>query len=115
MAEIFTGAVRDGEETVLDDRDYLALFGREENKAMSAGELWRELAADCSPELAATGHTIQQTVESILTQGPLSRRIIRALGASPGRERFSEVYRELGKCLAQGRLFSSPPLVKGNT
>ena len=105
MAEIFARTIRDGEETVLESPDYLALFGREGNGVMTARELWQELAADCRQELAAAGHGIQQTVETILAQGPLSRRIIRALGARPGRERFREVYRELGKCLAQGRLF----------
>ncbi|MHB8150266.1 MAG: carboxylate-amine ligase [Desulfobulbia bacterium] len=105
LAEIFVGTINNGEETVLDNRDYLALFGREGNAAMTAGELWQDLAAECTPELAAAGYTIQQTVETILAQGPLSRRIIKALGAKPDRERFREVYRELGQCLAQGRLF----------
>lgn len=105
MAEIFAGTIRDGEETVIDNQRYLALFGRGGKAAMTAGELWQKLAADCGPELAGAGHGIQQTVSAILAQGPLARRIIRALGDKPGRERFREVYRELGRCLAQGRLF----------
>ncbi|MDG4476782.1 carboxylate-amine ligase [Thiovibrio frasassiensis] len=105
LAEIFVQTIRDGEETVLDDRGYLALFGRGENVAMTAGELWQELAADCAQDLAEAGHAIRHCVESLLAQGPLSRRIIRALGEKPERERFREVYRELGKCLAQDRLF----------
>jgi gamma-glutamyl:cysteine ligase YbdK (ATP-grasp superfamily) len=105
LAEIFVGAVRDGEQAVLDNQRYLALFGRGNKAAMTAGELWQELAADCGAELAEAGHGIQQSVGTILAQGPLSRRIIRALGDKPGRERFREVYRELGQCLAQGRLF----------
>ena len=105
MAEIFVGTIKDGEETVIDNRRYLSVFGREGNAAMTAGELWQDLAAECTPELSAAGHTIQQSVESMLARGPLSRRIIRALGVKPDRERFWEVYRELGKCLAQGRLF----------
>jgi gamma-glutamyl:cysteine ligase YbdK (ATP-grasp superfamily) len=105
LAEIFVETIKEGEETVLDDRGYLALFGRGENVAMTAGELWQELAADCAQELAGAGHVIQHCVESLLAQGPLSRRIIRALGEKPERERFREVYRELGRCLAQDRLF----------
>ena len=107
LADIFVGTVRDGEQTVLNNRDYLALFGRGDKAAMTVGELWQELAAECGPELAAAGHGIQQTVNAILAQGPLARRIMRALGAKPDRERFREVYRELGKCLVQGRLFFS--------
>lgn len=105
LAEIFSDTVQTGEQAMIDNQRYLALFGRAGKAAMSAGELWRELAADCSQELAGAGHGIQQSVETILAQGPLSRRIIRALGDTPDRERFRQVYRELGQCLAQGRLF----------
>lgn len=105
LAEIFVGAIRDGEQAVIDNRRYLALFGRGGKTAMTAGELWQELAADCGSELAEAGHAIQQAVNSILAQGPLARRIMQALGVKPDRERFLEVYRELVKCLAQGRLF----------
>jgi len=105
LAEIFVGAVRDGEQTMIDNQRYLALFGRGGNAAMTAGELWQELAADCASELVGAGQGIKQSVETMLAQGPLARRIIRALGAKPDRERFREVYRELGQCLAQGKLF----------
>lgn len=105
LAEIFGDTVRNGEQAVLDNQRYLALFGRGNKAAMTAGELWQELATDCGPELAEAGHAIQQSVATMLAQGPLARRIIRALGDKPGRERFREVYRELGRCLAQGRLF----------
>ena len=105
LSDIFVGTIRDGEQAVIDKHRYLALFGRNGKTAMTAGELWQELAADCDPELAEAGHAIQQTVSAILAQGPLSRRIIRALGVKPDRERFREVYRELGRCLGQGRLF----------
>ena len=107
LAEIFVNAVKDGEETVIADRRYLGLFGQDGNATMTAGELWRALAADCAVELAGAGHGIKQTVETMLAQGPLSRRIIRALGAKPDRERFREVYRELAQCLAKGKLFLS--------
>ena len=105
LAEIFVGTIRDGEETVIDNQRYLALFGRGSKAAMRAGELWQGLVADCGPQLAEAGNDTQQTVESMLAQGPLARRIMRALGDKPSRERFLEVYRELAQCLAQGRLF----------
>lgn len=105
LADIFVKAISNGEDTVIEDFRYLALFGKEGKTIMTAGELWRELASDCNRELAEAGHAIQQCVESMLAQGPLSRRIIRALGENPEKQRFREVYRELGKCLVQGRLF----------
>ncbi|MBU1405319.1 MAG: glutamate--cysteine ligase [Proteobacteria bacterium] len=105
LAEIFSDTVREGEQAVIDNCRYLALFDRGGSAAMTAGELWQELATDCAPVLAEAGYGIQQSVETMLAHGPLSRRIIRALGANPNRERLREVYRELGFCLAQGRLF----------
>ena len=105
LAEIFSDTVQNGEQAMIDNQRYLALFGRAGKATMTAGELWQALAADCASELAGAGPGIQQGVETMLTQGVLSRRIIRALGDKPDRERFREVYRELGKCLAQGRLF----------
>ncbi len=105
LAEIFSATVQNGEQVMIGNQRYLALFGRGGKAAMTAGELWRELAADCASELAGVGPGIQRSMETILAQGPLSRRILRALGAKPDRERFRKVYRELGKCLAQGRLF----------
>ncbi len=107
LADIFVGTVRDGEEMEIDNLNYLRLFGRGGKSARRAGELWQELAADCTPELVEAGHGIQQSVETILAQGPLARRIIRALGVKPDRERFRVLYRELGQCLTQGRLFLS--------
>ncbi|MBA3002964.1 MAG: glutamate--cysteine ligase [Desulfurivibrio sp.] len=107
LAEIFVKTIKDGEETVIDDHRYLALFGRGRNATMTSKELWRELDSDCAQELAGAGHAIQESVEAILAQGPLSRRIIRALGENPERARLREVYRELGKCLVQGRLFEA--------
>lgn len=105
LAEIFSDTVQNGEQAMIENQRYLALFGRGGKAAMTAGELWQALAADCASELAGAGPGIQQSVETLLAHGVLSRRIIRALGAKPDRERFREVYRELGKCLAQGRLF----------
>jgi len=107
LAEIFSDTVQNGEQAVIDNQRYLALFGRGGKAAMTAGELWQTLAADCASELAEAGSGIQQSVETMLARGPLSRQIIRALGDTPDRERFREVYWELGKCLAQGRLFFS--------
>lgn len=42
-------------------------------------------------------------MEVLLGQGPLARRIVRALDGQP--DRIDAVYRELGDCLREGRLF----------
>ena len=40
----------------------------------------------------------------LVEQGPLARRILRAWDAHRSHGRLVEIYRELGECLAEGRL-----------
>ncbi len=48
---------------------------------------------------------MKPAVDMILERGPLSRRILAAVGPAPSRERMALVYRELADCLAAGRMF----------
>jgi hypothetical protein len=41
----------------------------------------------------------------MLEQGPLARRILRAVGPECTKARLQEVYRELCDCLEAGRMF----------
>jgi hypothetical protein len=45
------------------------------------------------------------TIDAILREGPLARRILRAIGSDTSRERIADVYRALCKCLEDGRMF----------
>lgn len=97
LAGILIATIRDAEQTDIDDAAYLAQFGLTA-PSMSAGELWRHLIAEVSGP-AATDTALQ----TILGQGPLSRRIERALDGDLSR--LESVYRELCDCLAEGRMF----------
>ena len=63
---------RDADQTVIGDTEYLSHFGVNKSQ-MSAHDLWRHLVSQV-PSLSAN-----QALSSILRQGPLSRRIERAL------------------------------------
>jgi hypothetical protein len=47
----------------------------------------------------------QPAIDVILQEGPLARRILRAVGPSVDRARVRDVYRMLCECLHDGRMF----------
>lgn len=103
LEPILLAGIRDGEAALIEDADYLAAFGYPGRRA-SAGELWQHLVATLLPESASNRPT-RAILATLLQQGTLARRLLRALGPKPGREKIQEVYRQLCDCLQQGRLF----------
>ena len=67
-----------------------------------AGALWRHLIDATVPPGAAG----RPYVDLILEQGTLARRIHRAAGPVPDRDRLAAGYRRLCECLAAGRSFT---------
>lgn len=106
LAAILLACIRDGERAVIDDAGYLALFGFAQRRC-AAHELWRHLLAACSgdPLLGAASRT---ALDTMLSRGPLARRILRALGTGFDHARLAAVYRELCDCLDDGQLFLGP-------
>jgi gamma-glutamyl:cysteine ligase YbdK (ATP-grasp superfamily) len=100
LEAILLAAIRDGDEARIDHRRYLAAFGFAGERA-SAGELWRSLAQRLLPP----AEEFRGPLAVILEQGPLARRLLRALGEAPSPGRIRDVYGELCACLEQGRLF----------
>jgi gamma-glutamyl:cysteine ligase YbdK (ATP-grasp superfamily) len=105
LAEILRANIRDADETVLRDAEYLALFGFPGRGPCRARELWQHLVETVVarepgyPEWAAP-------LASILEQGCLARRITRALGHEITPERLRQVYGQLSDCLRDGALFT---------
>lgn len=103
LEPILLAAIRDGEAALIENADYLAVFGYPGRRA-SAGELWQHLVATLLPESASNRPTLA-ILATLLQQGTLSRRLLRVLGPRPARERIRELYQALCDCLQQGRLF----------
>ncbi|WP_194720988.1 carboxylate-amine ligase [Noviherbaspirillum malthae] len=116
LAGILRACTRDAEQAVIEQPAYLRLMGYP-GHGCSAGELWRHLigrmtdgeydagAAD-SPERDGrdSWHAWSDPLQTILREGPLARRILRAAGgASP--QRLHAVYSHLCDCLQEGRMF----------
>lgn len=102
LAELFIAVIRDGDRTVIADRNFLGLFGLEEEK-MTAGELWQALAA----QTMTPDDPYRPALEVILRQGPLGRRILRAVGSGFSHGKLQEVYARLCSCLAAGEMFTA--------
>jgi gamma-glutamyl:cysteine ligase YbdK (ATP-grasp superfamily) len=104
LAEQFERGIAQAENAPVLDAQYLGLFGRS-GQEWTAGALWSDLARELlpagSPERAAFGPAL----DTILAQGPLARRILRALDGDVSRPRLREVYGRLADCLLEGELF----------
>lgn len=106
LADILLACIRDADRAVIDNAEYLGLLGLP-RKRCAAHELWRHLLAECAADpLLSQVSTVP--LATILSRGPLARRILRALGEGFERPRLQGVYRELCDCLAEGRLFLGP-------
>lgn len=102
LHKILLHVIRDAEESIVDEPEYLAALGL--RTPDRAGGLWRTLLeahADLEP---ACDH-YRGTLASLLEQGCLARRILRALDGRTAREDVHAVYRELARCLARNEPF----------
>jgi gamma-glutamyl:cysteine ligase YbdK (ATP-grasp superfamily) len=108
LAALLRACIRDADQSMIEDEDYLQLFGFPGARC-SANDLWWHLIGRMMDEDASHARQWESAWRVMLEQGPLARRILRAVGGdfSPGR--LQEVYRQLCDCLQEGRLFVPNP------
>jgi gamma-glutamyl:cysteine ligase YbdK (ATP-grasp superfamily) len=103
LAKLLARTTADAESAKIDDREYLVALGLD-GGMQSAGEVWRALVErHVASESEASRHLA--TLELILGEGCLSRRILRSVGRATTRDALASVYRELCDCLRERRLF----------
>jgi gamma-glutamyl:cysteine ligase YbdK (ATP-grasp superfamily) len=100
LVEIFLATLRDAERAVIRNQDYLRIFGYPDRSG-TANEVWLYLIETLSDAEGLDSPHLWL----ILEEGPLSRRIVRALGKDPGREEIAAVYRTLCENLEGGESF----------
>jgi gamma-glutamyl:cysteine ligase YbdK (ATP-grasp superfamily) len=134
LARLLRRTITAAEAAEIDDPAYLALFGfkaprrpapkprrrgllrrgpRPGPEPATAGDLWRHLAREAFAAGATDEAAFGADLRVILDEGPLARRILRALGADAEvdggleipRSHLREVYGRLADCLAAGELF----------
>ncbi|MBA2650948.1 MAG: glutamate--cysteine ligase [Tatlockia sp.] len=73
-------------------------------RKMSGTALWSQLIERVSSSL---DKDCQATLETILSQGNLSERLLRACGNDHSKPNLTRVYRQLGDCLKTNQLFNA--------
>ena len=106
LAGLFLDHVKNAEQAVIRNRDYLRLFAFPD-KQCEARELWQYLLESITAASANLPAEITGAMNHILQQGSLARRICNAIGGEMRRSRLHETYRRLGECLAGGQLFTA--------
>lgn len=106
LVRILRDCIRNAEQTRIIDREYLELFDFS-NGSCEAGELWRHLFTAWIPAETRQSALWKTAFVTLLEQGSLARRILRALHRDYRRENLAMVYRELCDCLEDGRMFSA--------
>lgn len=101
LETVFLAAVESGEQAWIEDPAYLEAFGLRGSR-LRAGELWHHLLEQVFPLERKTQLTVLQT---ILNEGVLARRMVRAAGDKPDRKTLTRLCKELCACLEEGHLF----------
>jgi len=101
LAGLLLSVIREADRAVIDDGDYLSLFGLREAK-LSAAEFWQAI----TEKTMAPDDPYRPALDVILRHGPLGRRILAAVGSDFSRGRLREVYEGLCACLARGEMFA---------
>lgn len=106
LVRLFEVCVREADEATIRDADYLAHFGVAQ-RARKARDLWWQLAETVLAGGDQDAPAWHEPLETIFRKGVLARRILRAAGDRPSRDRLHAVYTELCECLRHGRSFGA--------
>jgi glutamate---cysteine ligase / carboxylate-amine ligase len=103
LAPILLDVISKGQQAIITDMEFLALFGFKCTENCTVGELWKHLVKetlqlDEQPEVA-------HAMNVILSRGNLSQRILEATGENPSEERIIKVYKHISDCLQSGGIF----------
>lgn len=95
LVELLHRTIRDADQAVVDDPQFLALFGFG-REPLTAGELWRQMS-----ERESLAEESRGPLSVILEKGPLARRMLSRYSAG---ESLAELCRNLAACLDKGAM-----------
>lgn len=105
LEPIFLTCIRDAEQTLIRNPRYLELFGLRCQHGCLAVDLWSHLVESVFPGTDSESAEWRKPLEIILREGPLARRILRALGGDTSPTQLGKIYEKLCECLGTGRMF----------
>jgi hypothetical protein len=104
LVALLQACVHSAEAVVITDAEYLRLMGFPGGRCQ-AGELWRHLVGSSTRDRSEQQNSFHKALETMLDNGPLARRITRAMGRDYSRQRLVHVYGKLCECLNTGHMF----------
>jgi gamma-glutamyl:cysteine ligase YbdK (ATP-grasp superfamily) len=103
LEPLLLAAIRDADAAVIRDADYLRHFGVSAN-SISLRDLWRRVRDAAALSVPDAGN-VRDALDVLLSEGPLARRILQAVGTGPSPAKLKAVYERLADCLERGELF----------
>ena len=97
---ILNDAIKHGETSVIENTNYLKLFGIENSATVN--DVWKQLYKTVKPKLHQSHHN---AIELILEEGTLATRLLKAIGNDTSETHIISVYRQLQDCLKTNTLF----------
>lgn len=101
LAKILLATVKDAEDAVIDDADYLRLFGIDAT-SIRASDVLKEIFAKVRGNVSKKS---EEVLGQILERGTLASALFKKLGATPSREDFVREYARLARSLAENTLY----------
>lgn len=105
LLHIFLNVIKEGENSIINDEEYLNVFKYTEKKNCSAGELWKYLIGEVASTIDSNKESWLKNMEMILKHGSLSLRIIKSLENDFSHDNIIKTYNYLSGCLANNKIF----------
>ena len=99
LAAIFLKVIKHGETYLIDDEEYLKLFGCEIKSTVS--DLWKSILNSVD----FGDSKLLESINIILNEGSLSTRILRSINNNFTKENISDTYHKLARCLNTNSMF----------
>lgn len=104
LALLLDRTTTSGHRAIIDNPEYLGVFGYPEQQA-TAGELWSYLLE----WVCQHGHPAllqwKPQLDIIIQRGPLATRILESVGQDASHERIVSTYKKLASCLSHNKMF----------
>ena len=97
---IFNDAIKHAENSIVENEDYLKLFGLK--RQQSINDVWKWLYLAVKSKLHKSHY---EAIELILEQGTLSTRLLKSIGDNTSEKNIISVYRKMQNCLKTNTLF----------
>jgi gamma-glutamyl:cysteine ligase YbdK (ATP-grasp superfamily) len=102
LSYLLLDSIRHAENTNIISPEYLKAFGLSRQEC-TTGELWAYLLEQTAPALDKDGW--MDCLQTILKEGTLSTRILRALNGDTSAEKLKSIYNNLCNCLENNTMF----------